>query len=290
MVRDLLRGASLTDPDLDVVVEGNALEFATRIHPAIGGTLKKFPDFFTAKIVAPFGGAAFAELDFASTRTEHYKAPGALPTIALASLAEDLRRRDFSINAMAVTLADFIQFVEGRLTAATIPVVDFFQGRTDLSSKTIRILHPQSFIDDPTRLFRACRYVARLAGSLAPSTAQSFQDALAGGALGTISRFRIATEIKKLFLDDAAPEAIKTADTLGLLTASDIVPAARLPDFVQTLCSAPSAVLQGSDESRLRFLLATLFASGGEAGTAHFGLSKKQLKEIKRTVTGATEG
>ncbi|NDC39615.1 MAG: CCA tRNA nucleotidyltransferase, partial [Proteobacteria bacterium] len=284
MVRDLLRGAPLTDPDLDVVVEGNALEFATQIHPTIGGTLKQFPDFFTAKIVAPFDGTGFAELDFASTRTEHYLQPGALPTIAIASLADDLRRRDFSINAMAVTLADFIQFVEGHLSPASIPVLDPFLGRIDLASKTIRTLHSRSFIDDPTRLFRACRYTARLAGTLAPDTLQSFQEALLAGAITTISRFRVTTEIKKLFLDDASAQALRIADELGLLAASAIVPAACLPPLVEALCNPPSIVREGGDQDRVIFLLTALLAAGGSKTVEQCGVSKKQLRGMQQTV------
>lgn len=284
MVRDLLRGAKLTDPDLDVVVEGNALDFATRIHPVIGGKLRKFPDFFTAKIVAPFAGAAFAELDFASTRTETYSHPGALPTVALASLAEDLGRRDFSVNAMAVTLNDFMECVAGRCTPQTIPVVDLFRGRADLYSRTIRTLHPLSFADDPTRLFRACRYLARLSATLAPETAADFSAALTQGALGTISRFRVATELKKIYLDKAAPLALQSAHSLGLLAAIDLVPPSQLASLVGILQNPPRPVQDGTEIEKLNFLLSALTAAGGASITEHFGVSKKILKEIQQCV------
>jgi len=284
MVRDFLRGASLTDPDLDIVVEGNALEFASQVHPALGGTLKRFPDFLTAKILSPGDGTAFAELDFASTRTERYESPGALPSIALASLSDDLRRRDFSINAMAVTLTDFIRYVQGECPRDAVPVVDLFNGCDDLRTRTIRILHPRSFIDDPTRLFRACRYLARLGGSLETGTELLLGEAVQAGAVDTVSRFRVATEIKKLFLDDAAPDAVLAAERLGLLAASKIVPAEGTSKLSAVLRNPPEVISRGSNQDKFGFLLLSLCALGGLVAIEHFGLSKRRLQEIETEV------
>ena len=220
MVRDLLRGADLKDPDLDVVVEGDARDFARIVHLQLGGTLKEFPDFLSAKIINPSLDTAFEEVDFASTRTETYNKPGALPTIKLATIEDDLRRRDFTINSMAIELGDFLKIVSGETTPRAVAILDPYGGRSDLDDRLVRILHPRSFIDDPTRLFRGCRYVARIEGKFHSETIDALKTASSSGGLKTISRFRVLTEIRKIVLDIAAERAVITAHHHGLLEAS----------------------------------------------------------------------
>lgn len=220
MVRDLLRGAALKDPDLDIVVEGDAREFARAIHGRLGGALKEFPDFFSAKIVNPSLDSSFEEVDFASTRTETYNKPGALPVIELATIEEDLRRRDFTINSMAIELRDFLELVSGKAPPNNVAVLDPYGGKADLGNRLVRILHARSFIDDPTRLFRGCRYVARIGGNFHPETTLALKSAIASGALQTISRFRTLTELRKIAFDEAAEQALMVATQNGLLKAS----------------------------------------------------------------------
>lgn len=156
-VRDLLRGASA--PDVDLVVEGDGVAFARRLVDEIGGTLLVHGAFGTASIEggrAPAGdgvdGVALGRVDVASARRERYPAAGALPEVGPAALLEDLRRRDFSVNAMAIALGpDRV----GHL-------LDPLGGRRDLHARRLRALRPLAFVEDPTRVFRAARYAARL--------------------------------------------------------------------------------------------------------------------------------
>src|SRR5690606_1008760 len=91
--------------DIDFLIEGNAIEFGRALIRSVGGELKSFPDFFTAKIVSPTQYAYIQELDLASARVETYPTPGALPEVTLGKIEDDLRRRDFSINAMAIPVS-----------------------------------------------------------------------------------------------------------------------------------------------------------------------------------------
>src|SRR5262245_8690407 len=145
-VRDVLLGAESFD--VDIVVEGDAIAFAQSLAKALEGRFTPHAKFGTA--IVQYGDGA--RVDVVTARRESYHAPAVLPTVESASIQEDLGRRDFTINAMAVSLrrSDF-----GRL-------VDPFDGRDDLGRGVIRVLHEQSFVDDPTRIFRALRYEGRL--------------------------------------------------------------------------------------------------------------------------------
>ena len=156
-VRDLLTGA--TPPDVDLVIEGDGVAFARRLAEEIGGTVLVHRSFGTASIEggrAPAGagldGVALGRVDVASARRERYATAGALPEVEPADLLEDLRRRDFSVNAMALALAPD-RF--GRL-------LDPLGGQGDIRRRRLRVLQPLSFVEDPTRVFRAARYASRL--------------------------------------------------------------------------------------------------------------------------------
>jgi tRNA nucleotidyltransferase (CCA-adding enzyme) len=160
-VRDLLLGvpAAARPPDVDLVVEGDGIAFARRLADEIGGTVLVHGGFGTASVEAghaPAGagldGVPLGRVDVASARREVYGAPGALPEVSPAPLVEDLRRRDFSVNAMAVALAPD-RF--GRLR-------DPLGGRPDVRARRLRSLRPLAFVEDPTRIVRGARYAARL--------------------------------------------------------------------------------------------------------------------------------
>jgi tRNA nucleotidyltransferase (CCA-adding enzyme) len=151
-VRDLLLGRP--NADIDLAVEGDGVRFAARLADEVGGRLVLHPAFGTASIddARSIGGVPLGRIDIAATRRERYEAPGQLPRISPAGIEEDLGRRDFTVNAMAVCLgpASF-----GRL-------LDPHGGQADLARRRLRPLHPLSFVEDPTRIFRAARYAARL--------------------------------------------------------------------------------------------------------------------------------
>ena len=146
-VRDMMLERPVND--FDLTVEGNAIDLARALSKKHGGGVTAHTKFGTAKwFLAPELKADHSTLDLVTARSETYQHPAALPTVAFGTIADDLRRRDFTINAMALRL-DGEHFGELR---------DDFQGMDDLQKGIVRVLHPGSFIDDPTRLYRAVRY------------------------------------------------------------------------------------------------------------------------------------
>ena len=206
-MRDVLSGNDLEDGDLDILVEGDAFKFAAIACESFGGSLKQFNRFFTAKLLKPTAFPTIEEIDFASSRTEIYESPGALPVVRLAKLADDLRRRDFSINAIALPLAVFAdtlkqQIFDGDLIRSSI--IDPFHGAADLNRKQIRILHERSFHDDPTRLYRALRYMVRIGGEFEASTGEAFTQATNLNYLATVSTKRLFNEVVKIVFESKA--------------------------------------------------------------------------------------
>lgn len=201
-VRDLLRGA---DPhDVDIAVEGDARSEARAVADRLGSDAREYERFGTATVETPQG-----TYNFAATRREEYDAPGELPRVSPASLDEDLRRRDFSINAMAIGLTgDDL----GHL-------YDPCGGVADMDSGLIRVLHERSFVDDPTRLLRAVRYAARLGFELDPETERLAREAVAANALATVSGARIRDELMDLLRESDAPTGVEKMRELEIHSA-----------------------------------------------------------------------
>jgi tRNA nucleotidyltransferase (CCA-adding enzyme) len=198
-VRDLLRGADAVD--LDVAVEGDARVVARALAERLGGVAREHERFGTA-VVRSDG----LSVDLATTRREAYPEPGALPDVEAAGLGEDLERRDFTINAMAVGLTgDDL----GHL-------YDPSGGLADLRAATVRVLHERSFIDDPTRLLRAIRYEARLGFRMDPDTELLARDAAAEGGLRTVSGARVRDELIDLLSELEAPSGVTRMRELGI--------------------------------------------------------------------------
>jgi tRNA nucleotidyltransferase (CCA-adding enzyme) len=198
-VRDLLRGADAVD--LDLAVEGDARSVARALAERLGGSAREHERFGTATVRA--GDLAF---DLAATRTESYDQPGALPTVQAATLADDLKRRDFTVNALAVALVgDDL----GHL-------YDPHGGLADLEAGIVRILHAGSFLDDPTRLLRAVRYETRLGFQMDEDTERAARAALAEDALSTVSGKRVRDELMDLLAEHEAPAAVERMRDLGV--------------------------------------------------------------------------
>jgi tRNA nucleotidyltransferase (CCA-adding enzyme) len=209
-VRDLLLGSERTD--LDLVVEGDAAAVGQRL----GGEIRAHERFATATV-----NLEGLELDLATARSETYARPGALPEVRPATLAEDLARRDFTVNAMAVPLLGEPE------------LIDPHGGAGDLEAGLLRVLHDRSFIDDPTRALRAARYAARYEFELEPTTAELLRAA----DLGTVSGDRIEAELRKLAEEPRARQGFELLEAWGLIT---LAPgAAQLVDTVSELASAP---------------------------------------------------
>ena len=202
-VRDILLGEP--NFDVDVAVEGDAIELARSLADALGGRVRAHRKFGTAVVLYNEG----ERVDVVTARTEFYDAPAALPSVEHATIREDLFRRDFTINAMAVSLKgeDF-----GRL-------VDPFGGRRDLEAKTIRVLHNLSFIDDPTRIFRAIRYESRYGFRMDDHTQRLARGTIEMGLVGDLSSARLRDELVALLEEGDAGASILRLAELGAGTA-----------------------------------------------------------------------
>ena len=201
VVRDLLLGQVTLD--LDLAVEGEGIAFARLLVHRYGAGLAVFERFATARLTFPDG----LKMDIATTRRESYAQPAVLPTVQPASIEEDLTRRDFSINAIAVQLNPR-QF--GRL-------LDPYGGQRDLRARTIRVLHAGSFQDDPTRIFRAIRFEQRFGFRLERTTVRLLEQAASTNLIKQISGPRLQNEILLLFAEHDPVRAIARLAQLKLL-------------------------------------------------------------------------
>ncbi len=202
LVRDLLLGRLATPlRDLDVVVEGDGRALARHLARTLGGKAREHPAFLTATVTLADG----RRVDVATARRERYRAPGALPVVEPASLREDLARRDFSVNALAVRL-------DG---AAWGEVLDPAGGLRDLAGRRLRVLHPLSFIEDPTRIFRAARFAERLGLRLAPTTRRLLTTAAALPVYGILSGERLMAELEATLAEPAPAAVLGRVGRLG---------------------------------------------------------------------------
>lgn len=203
-VRDLLLARPIVD--LDLVVEGDAAGFAAALAGPDGPRLRVHERFGTATIPFP---DPLGPLDVASARTERYPRPGALPEVSPAPLVEDLMRRDVSVNALAVELT----------AGEGARLLDPTGGRDDLVAGRLRILHRDSFRDDPTRVLRVLRYAARLGFRLEGATSERLTEAVDGGALATVSDPRLAHEIERQLLEAEPVPGLRGLEGEGVLNA-----------------------------------------------------------------------
>ncbi len=138
-------------------------------------------------------------VDFATARKEVYIRPGAFPTVTPSTIQDDLYRRDFTINAIAISINPETW---GKL-------VDPYDGKADLKAKKIRVLHPKSFEDDQTRILRAARFKARLGFTIEKRTLQILEKSVLGGALETIKKQRYRKDLEKILKEQKSKDAIQ---------------------------------------------------------------------------------
>jgi len=199
-VRDLLLGGAHVDVDL--VVDGDAIALGRAAARELGARVVAHSRFGTAAVLGePF------RLDFARARAERYERPGVLPAVTPAALPDDLARRDFTINAMALRLT-------GRDAGA---LLDPFGGREDLARRRIRVLHDESFRDDATRILRALRYAGRLGFRIEPGTARLLRRDLP--YLRAISGARLRNELELIGAEERAGRIVRLAQRAGALRA-----------------------------------------------------------------------
>lgn len=218
VVRDILLGYPIKE--FDLVVEGDSAKFAKHIVKKIGGRVLVHSKFGTA--TWDLNESTLKRLDFPmldvedfslsfdliSARSETYSSPGALPTVKRSTIDDDLRRRDFTVNAMAIRLdGDHL----GEL-------FDPLNGQRDLERKAIRVLHDRSFVDDPTRMVRAVRYSERYGFNIETKTMMLFNDE-AKSVLSGLSGERLRHEFDLVFNEPKSILMLEKLNKLGLLAA-----------------------------------------------------------------------
>ncbi len=197
-VRDLLLGRNAIDVDLSLEEGGSTL--ARALAKRVEGRVRSFPQFLSYKVVAD----GYPEIDITTARKERYRQPGALPAVTAGRLKDDLLRRDFSINALALDL------LSGAMHDPT-------KGEQDITARVVRVLHDKSFVDDPTRIFRAVRLATRLGFTIEDATAELMRAAIKAGALGTVSRERIWRELFLAMDEEEAPAVLEQLCKEGAL-------------------------------------------------------------------------
>lgn len=203
-VRDLLLARPIVD--LDLTLEGDAIKLARALVKKHGGDLTTHEKFFTAMWSLQSQVSNLQSLDLISTRRETYPHPGALPTVTKSTLDDDLRRRDFTVNAMAIRV-DGDHFGE---------LYDPLHGQADLEKKLIRVLHPNSFLDDPTRIFRTIRYAERYGFTIDSETLKLVNDE-SRKVLSGLSGERLRHEFDLIFEEQNSSVLLKQIGELGML-------------------------------------------------------------------------
>ena len=250
-VRDmLLRRRNL---DIDIVVEGEGIAFAQRVAERLGGHVRSHARFGTAVVVLERG----LRVDVTTARTEYYTRPGALPTVERSSLRRDLLRRDFSINAMAAEI-DPAEFGA---------IADPFGGLADLGDGVVRVLHPLSFVEDPTRVMRAARFEERFGFAMDDATEGLARRAVAMGLLQEISGARLREELLAILDEDDPASPLERLEALGALRAllpAGVAPPGAVADLRAVLVSLEAMPRRsGRPPRRAPALLVALAGRGG---------------------------
>jgi len=251
--------------DIDFLLSGDAAPVIDGLERAYGGSRQKFSPFLTVR----FFDASGRRLDFARFRKEIYSKPAALPTVTQASsAAEDLGRRDFACNAMAVRLDGPEPFV----------LLDPFDGLGDVKAGVVRVLHGKSFEDDPTRIYRAARFAGRFGWRLEAGTRESAAAAVAGGFPGLLSRERLRNELVKILKEANPLPALELLRELGAL--APIHPA---------FAFDASVAAQEGEFARLA-AVAALMGPAGEEFAAGLRLSKKETAGLLKLSAALRRG
>lgn len=199
-VRDLLLSRQIDD--IDIVVEGDGIEFAKTYAKKEGCRINTYKKFGTAVIIYPDN----FKIDVASARLEYYKTPAALPIVEKSSIKLDLARRDFTINTLAISLNPD--------NFGTM--IDYFGANRDLKDKTIRTIHNLSFVEDPTRIFRAIKFSNRFGFKIGKVTSNLIKNAITIDCFKNLSGLRVLSELKQIFEEENPIPAIKTMESYGL--------------------------------------------------------------------------
>ena len=253
VVRDLILGREPVDADISVV--GDAGAFSGALAGRLGAARPTESEFLTFKITLGNTSEGATSIDVVTARAETYPEPAALPDVVPSSIKDDLERRDFTVNSMGISLSDSDW---GNL-------VDPMNGLGDIMRKRIRVLHDASFIDDPTRLFRAVRYAVRLDFSIDSTTKSLIDDSL--GKVDRLSGARLRNEFELMLGEPKRVEILREAEDLGLLAA--ISPGLRIG-------SRSLEVMESGASTRFEDLLAL----------STFGLTQDEAEQVAQRFDG----
>ncbi|MBW2449255.1 MAG: CBS domain-containing protein [Deltaproteobacteria bacterium] len=228
-VRDLFLYRN--NEDIDIVIEGDGIEFAKKYAKIVDARIHSHAKFGTAVIIFPDG----FKIDVASARMEYYKFPAALPTIEMSSIKLDLYRRDFTINTLAIQLNP----------SKFGMLIDFFSAQKDLKEKIIRVLHNLSFVEDPTRVFRAIRFEQRFGFSIGKLTSGLIENAVKMDFFKRLSGRRVFAELRQILEEENPLSAISKMNEYHLLHI--IHPSIILNNELILLCNSVKKVLSWHD-------------------------------------------
>ena len=257
-VRDLLLGRSVID--LDFTLEEGSSALARAVSKRINGRVRSYPQFLTYKVTAD----EFPQIDIATARSEKYRAPGALPSVSEGSLQDDLLRRDFSINAIA-------------LDVLSEQLHDPASGKQDLDRKVIRVLHDESFIDDPTRIYRAIRLGARLGFTIESHTQELMRNAIRGDALRSVSRERLWRELFLALEEENAPAVIQALSDAGAL---DVLFGPRQIDRERVEHAQRIAKSDPALDREVLFIAALLHGNASPVDLEGSGFSQRRARNV----------
>jgi len=281
VVRDLLLGYD--NIDVDIVVEGDGIALASIVAERMDAKITAHHKFGTAELIFPDG----FKLDVATARVEYYEYPAALPQVESSSLRQDLYRRDFTINAMSVSLnqADF-----GEL-------VDYFGGREDLHYGLVRVLYNLSFVEDPTRILRAVRFEQRYKIQIEPQTLKLLKDAVKQKVLQQVSNDRLWDELYHIMLEPEAGKMFARLDVLQVLP--QVLPGVTYWEVQPVLKGINKSIkilkewgINDHADPWLPMLIAVLHWSSEEVAEQiciKYSLNKKQTEKVLATLKGWRE-
>ena len=252
LVRDLIIDRSPSDIDISVV--GDAKTFSLEVASRLGAALPDESQFLTFKIDTCGIFSDVSSIDVVTSRFETYAEPAGLPQVKVSSIEDDLNRRDFSVNAMAISLS--------RSDWGTL--VDPKNGFGDVMRKRIKVLHDGSFVDDPTRIFRAVRYAVRLGFKIESGTKELMSKSLAN--IDRLSGSRVRNEFELILSETELVEILRVSEAIGLLGA--ISPGLRIGTKALQVLSAQSEQELASAELSRTIAIAT------------FGLNENEAKQV----------
>ena len=260
-VRDAVLGLPVAN-DLDFVLVGDAPALAAELTEELGGELTVHSRFGTTTVLVEGD-----RVDIVTARKEVYPSPGSLPEVSASTLNDDLARRDFSINAMALPMSE-----------GSPEVIDPHGGLEDLANRLVTTLHPDSFTDDPTRLMRAVRYEQRLGFQISETTLAAMKQTLSDGHADSVSGDRWRQEFQKIFEETRAAEMLVRAIGLNVLPA--VHPALTDGQWLTGLSGETSL----SPTDYLAALAMALSAADGEGLSRRLNLPADWARVVRDTI------